>query len=190
MSARYSPTGRTSFISTFSQTLDNSERRLADSFGFIFVDENGDFLDDRTGLPFDPTEPGLSFDSGTVRQDSFRLTMTGSRGRNNFSLSGFFNERSSDRLGTDEFVIGGNASFGRSLSRAMRANVNLSYRNTDFDTADGREDDFYTAGLNLSYRLASDLSTALTYNFTLRDSSISAGDLHENAVSVRLSKSF
>lgn len=190
MSARYSPTGRTSFVSTFSQTLNNSERRLADSLDFIFVDENGDFLDDRTGLPFDPTEPGLSFDSGTVRQDSFRLTMSGSRGRNSYSLSGFFNKRSSDRLGTDEFVLGGAATFGRSLSRAMSANVNLSYRNTDFGTADGRVDDFYTAGLNLSYRLASDISTGLTYNFTLRDASNSTGDLHENAVSVRLSKSF
>lgn len=190
VSASWRPSSRTDFVMTFAQTLDNSSRRLSSALGNLFVDENGDFIDDVTGLPFDPTEPGLSFDNETVRQDALTLALNATRGRSRFGLRGFLTERSSDVDQTDELVTGGSATWSRTLSRTTTGNLSLSYRNTDFDTADGREDDQYTAALNFTYRLSPDLTTALSYDYTLRDSTIGTNDLEENAVSIRLNKTF
>lgn len=187
---RYNPTRRTSFVLTFEQTLETSGQRLSRRLDRLFIDENLDFIDDVTGLPFDPTDPGLSFDDETIRRDSLAFTASTTRGRNSFSLRVFANEETSDVLDTNEFIYGTTGSWGRSLSRAMRGNVSLSYRNTDFDSLDGRVDDFYTAALGLTYRVTSDLSSSFSYNFTLRDSNLNGNDLEENAVSLRLSKSF
>ena len=188
--ARYAPTSRTSFVLTFDQTLESSSQRLSRRLGDLFIDENLDFIDDVTGLPFDPTDPGLSFEDETTRRDSLALAASTSRGRNSYSMRVFANEISSDVGGTDEFVYGLTGSWNRSFSRAASGNMSLSYRNTDFDTADGREDDFYTAALGVTYRLSSSLSSSFSYNFTLRDSNLGANDLEENAVALRVSKTF
>ena len=188
--ARYNPSSRTAFVLTVEQTLESSAQRLSRRLDRLFIDENLDFIDDVTGLPFDPTEPGLSFEDETIRRDAVNLSMTATRGRNNFSVQGFANEETSDVDDTSEFIYGVSGNWGRSLSRTMSGNLSLSYRNTDFDTLDGRVDDFYTAALGLTYRLSPDLSSSFSYSFTLRDSNASVNDLEENAVSLRVSKTF
>jgi uncharacterized protein (PEP-CTERM system associated) len=188
--ASYSHSSAAFLVLTYTHTLETGGQRRSDILRFIEVDENGNLIDIRTGLPVDPDDEGLTFNNSSNLVDRLNFTFAGSRGRNNYSLNAFAVKRSeSTDITTNEDTYGVSGNFSRQLRRLVSGNVSLSFRTTDFDTG-GRTDDTYIARTGLSYTLAPDLTGSLQYTFTRRDSSIAVNDLMENALTVRFRKTF
>jgi len=189
--ASYNYSSAAFLVLTYAHTLETSGQRRSDLLRFIEVDENGNLIDIRTGLPVDPDDDLLTFNNSSNLVDRLNFTFAGSRGRNNYSLNAFAIQRSeSTDITTNENTYGVSGNFSRQLRRLVSGNVFMSFRTTDFDTADGRTDDTYIARTGLSYTLAPDLTGSLQYTFTRRDSNIAANDLMENALTVRFRKTF
>lgn len=186
----YSMSSAAFFAVSYTRTLETAGQRRSDILRFIEIDENGNFIDTRTGLPVDPDDEGLTFNNSSDLVNRLNLSFSGARGRNSYGITAFASKRQDGAANTNEDTYGVTTNFSRQLQRLLSGSVSLSYRTTDFDTADGRTDDRYTARASLNYTLAPDLSGSVSYTFTRRDSSIAANDLMENAITVRLRKTF
>ncbi len=175
---------------TYSESIQTTEGQLSQDLEFVGVDDSGTLIDTRTGLPFSAGDPAFGLTTNAFRQKRLSLSLSGSRRRNTFSLQGFRETRETDATGTEETSFGVTVGFSRRLSRRADTSLGVSYRNTDFGTADGREDDFYSVSAGFTYRISQGLNGALSYNLTKRDSTTGGNDLTENAVTVRVQKTF
>jgi uncharacterized protein (PEP-CTERM system associated) len=191
VSALYAIGASTRMSASFSQSVQSSADRLS---GLLLppgtIDADGDFIDDVTGEPIDLSEGGFSFNNETTRNDTLRASLSGRLGQTTYNLVGTASQRSSDLAGTDQVVSGGTLQLTRPFGRRLSGSMSFSYRNTDFDTADGRVDDFYVGSASLTYRLQRDFIGSFSYVLTDRDSTLSTSELTENAVSLRFTKTF
>ncbi len=137
VSIAYAITSSLNFSASFSQTLQASDQRRS---GLLLppgaIDADGDFIDDVTGLPIDLGDGGFSFQNNSTRNDTFSSALSGRSGRTTYSLSSNASQRASDVTDTKQVVTGLTLSVGRAFGRRTTGEVNVSYRNTDFDTAD------------------------------------------------------
>ncbi len=171
-----------------------SDERLTDQERFIqgitgaSIDDQGNFIDPATGLPFDPNDPVTSFNDTTTRTRSLRGAIQHSSGRNTVTLSGSASRETGGSDG-DEDSFGANLSWTRRLSRQLSFFLSAGYERDEF-SSDGREDDNYRFNSFLSYRLFSAASANLSYSFQKQDSTDSSEEFTENTVTVGLSIGF
>lgn len=144
---------------------------------------------------FNPDLPGLDNGQGSLIDRSFRrkrlsATFAGSRKRNSFALTGFWEDRAGEGAFRGEDNYGVTGSFNRQLSRYMNFSMGGTYQHTKFTDGINRSDDFYSAQVGLNYLLSENLSGGVTYFHTNRQSSFDLRDLKENAVRVSLKATF
>ncbi len=181
---------RTSVRANFTETLQTSQRRIDQDLSFIGTDVDGNLIDLRTGLPFTTRNDAFGLQTETFRQRRFSAALTGSRKRNRFNLSGFWEERETDLTRTDDTVIGVAANLSRNLTRRATATVSLAYRNSKFGGTDDRTDNIYTVSGNLTYQMFRNASAILSYSRTQRNSDADVDDLTENSVVLSLRREF
>ncbi len=181
---------RTRITANYSESLESSQRLVARDLGFVGTDVDGNLIDLRTGLPFNPGTDAFGLQTETFRQKRFFTSLNGSRKRNRFNVAAFWEERKTDGTGTDDTVYGIAGNLSRTLSRRTTGSVRLTYRRTKFEGGEDRTDDFYAVTGNLSYQIFRNTSAVLSYSRTQRNSDADVNDLTENAVVLRLRREF
>ena len=169
------------------ERLTDQERFIQGISGFI-IDDQGNFIDPATGLPFDPNDPVTSFNDTTTRTRSLRGAIRHSSGRNTVTLSGSASRETGGSNGDEDFYDA-ILSWTRRLSRQLGFSLSAGYERSEF-SSDGREDDNYRFNSSLSYRLFSTTSANLSYSFQKQDSTDSSQEFTENTVTVGLSIGF
>jgi len=126
------------------------------------------------------------------RRKRFTLSMAGSRERNSFSVSAFWEERDFEATNTVETSFGTTVGLSRRITPRTSGNINLSYQNTDLGTADDSTENQFDSSVGFSYQVGKDIQATLTYNFTLRkvNNAAEPEDTYENSVTLGLTKSF
>jgi len=186
------------FSSFYSDTVSTQARTGQGAFDSVLVDANGNFIDARTGLPFQPNDPAFDL---TDQHDAFRTKtmsngLVGTRGRNTYSVSLFRTTRESLNVDREQIVTGGTVTIGRQLWTQLSGDVSAAYTDTKDDAAGDQE--LIRLGASLSYILAEDFTAALSYSFLDRTGDGGGGgfgvgpgiDTRENVVSVRVLKVF
>lgn len=181
---------RTRVRANFTETLQTSQRRIAQDLSFVGTDGAGNLIDLRTGLPFNAGTDAFGLQTATFRQRRFSAALTGSRKRNSFSLAGFWEERETDLTGADDTVFGLTANLFRTLTRRSTADVSLAYRNSNFGGTRDRTDNLYTVTGNFTYQMFRNASAILSYSRTRRNSDADVNDLTENSVVLSLRREF
>jgi uncharacterized protein (PEP-CTERM system associated) len=181
---------RTNVSVRYSESIQTSQGVVAQQLDFLGINDDGVLIDTRTGLPFVGGDSAFGLTDNSFRQKQFNASLSGSRKRNTYAATAFREVRETDATGLTEIALGGSVSFGRRWTRKANSNFSLSYRNTDYGTADGREDDSINAAASFSYRIYKDVNGTITYNLSKRDSNVGDNDITENAVTLRLSKTF
>ena len=186
------------FNSFYSEAVSTQSRLGQSALDSVIVDENGNFIDPRTGLPFQPNDPAfdLTDEDNAFKTKTFGNGLVGTRGRNTYALSAFRTERESLGVDRTEIVTGGTARIGRQLWPKLSGDLSATYTHTEDDVSG--DQDLVRLGASLQYLLGDDLSTALTYSFLDRSGDGAGGglgggsalDLRENVVSVRVLKTF
>ncbi len=181
---------RTRMRANFSNSLQTTQRLTARNLDFIGTDADGNLIDLRTGLPFNPATDAFSVQTDTFRQRRFFATLTGRRKRNRFNFTGFWEERKTDRTGADDTVIGVAANAARTLTRRSTADVSLAYRNSKFEGGTDRTDHVYAVTGKFTYEMFRNASAVLSYSRTQRKSNVDVNDLTENSVVLSLRREF
>ncbi len=188
-SLNYRISPKTSIVASYSEALQTSQGRAISALTDITIDpDTGEIIDVGTGQPFEGDTGPFTFEDETTRTETFRLNATHRSGRDSFGLSGLFGTREGG-TGGDETFYTASATWSRPLTPLLNFSSRASFDRSEFDE-DDRTDDNYRASLALNYRLASNASASLAYNFQTRDSSDDDESFLENAVTLGLSVSF
>ena len=194
LDASHNLSSRTTVTASYSEEITTSQRQIAErgfiisspfAPGAVFLgpDSNGNAV---FGVP--ATRFGLN--DSTFRQRIARIGINGSRRRNTFGASIFWEERDTESTGIKETQYGGDFNISRRITPRLDGTISFGVAYTDEGTADNREEIDYDGSLSLSYQVRNDIRATLTYNLTLTKVNNAPDDVLENAVSVGLSKSF
>ncbi len=187
----YKITSRTTLNASYTQTLTTEQQLLLSDLSFIGVDENGNLIDTRTGLPLADDFSPFSLSDDPFRRDILTVRFTHNRPRDRYSLTASHEVRESGSDDVAEIVKGVDATWQHDLSRSTSLSTSLGYDNIEFGGDDtGRTDDVYTIRASLSEQITSDVDATATYLFRHRDSNESEETATENAVLFTLTKTF
>lgn len=184
----YDISERASLQASFDRTLETEEQLFLRDLSFLGVDDQGNFIDLRTGQliapdsEFDP----FGLQQGTFIRERFESRLDYARRRDNFAVNGFYESREFV-VGTED-AVGGGASWSRRLSRETSSVMSFNVRNTDFE--DDTTDQLYTFRAGLNHNFYQDLTLSLNYVHQHRDSDVDDRNATENFVSLTLTKSF
>lgn len=181
---------RTFLRARYEETVETPETEIGGNLRYLGVDPTGRFIDVRTGLPFDIREGAFDLTAGPFRSERFTLSGDTRSGRNTFLLLSFVEDREFLVTGITESVVGVDFSVIRALDRTTTGSARLGYRNVDFGTPNGREDDTYALDLALERQLNPTLTGLVSYGFYGRNSNLGGLGLRENVVAVTLRKTF
>jgi uncharacterized protein (PEP-CTERM system associated) len=188
--ATYEPNPRTTLSAQFFESIETSQRGLAQDLSFIVVDELGRLIDTRTGLPFVAGDPAFSLTTAAFRRERFSAFVRSVLGRNSLFVEGFNETREREATGVEQTVFGGTLNFTRRLSRRATFDLAARFYQTDFGTIEDREDELYTLVTSLSYEASRSVHASAGYFLTKRDSTVGRNELTENVLSVTVLKVF
>jgi uncharacterized protein (PEP-CTERM system associated) len=191
---RYEITERSIFQARFDRTLETEETLFLNDLSFLGVDQQGNFVDTRTGLPLREDVELFGLEDEVFFTDRFTADLNLVRGRNRYTFDAFFEEREIQRIGDEsetETVWGGGARWERQLSRDMTGTLSVDYRFADFSGVDeGREDDLITFRSGLRRNLGQGFTGSFNYVFRQQISTFETEDATENAVNLTITKTF
>ena len=182
----YEASERLRLNASFERTLETEEQRFLRDLAFIGVDEEGNFVDLRTGLPPSTDSELFGLVEEAVIRERFQTRLDYARRRDDFAVDGIYETR--EFSDGDEQVIGGSASWRRRLSRETSSVLSFAVRNTDFE--DDRTDQLYTFSAGVNHALTQDVAVSFNYVYQNRDSNIEDRNATENFVSLTLTKFF
>lgn len=187
-SFQISPTLRAT--ASYNITVDINQSAADNAFLFIGQDEDGNFIDTRTGLPIDVVDSDfdLSDQDTVLRNETFTAALSGTRGRNRYGVRLSHSERSTEPAARDQTVISGSVNF----SRTLRPGTNLALNARFTDAEDDASDDTSTFRFNatLGYDVGRTVRATFRLSHLRRSGDADESDLTENVASVRLVKTF
>lgn len=187
----YKITSRTTFTASYSQTLTTEQELFLSDLGFVGVDDEGNLIDTRTGLPISSESSLFGLSDDTFRRDLFSARFSTSRERNTYSANASYEVRESGSDDSAEIVKSVGVAWNHLLTRSMSLDVSADYDNIDFSGVDeGRIDDLYSFRTSVSEQLSESVSANGTYLFRHLDSNQNGEDATENAVIFSLTKTF
>ncbi len=184
LSYRFSP--NIMLRAAYADDVGTQQLTFAETLGSIERDADGNLIDPVTGLPADPNDPRFNLTDQVFRERGIDVSLIGSRGRNNFVLSGFYSKREFDISTANETVYGGNGSFTRRLRRDLTGVIDGGYAVTTESIDDERT---IRARASLQYQMSESLVANMSYNFLRRERE-TGGTLREFAVVIGIRKNF
>lgn len=166
------------------------QSQIAAGLQSLNVDQDGNFIDDNTGLPFTPTTQGsdLSEVNNVTRTQTYTLALSGTRGRNNYGMSTSVQEQTNNISGRKTTTLSSSGNLSRRLSPETTANLSASISGTEDNSSSNTQTGTVQAGL--SYRLGANVSGSANYTFLQSNSSAAGGDRRENTITARLQITF
>jgi len=190
---RYAISPQTSLFATYAEDLETGQDRLNQDLSFLTVDPNtGNLINSRTGQPFNNSTAITTIDNTTRRVKTLTVGLNGTRGRNNFGISGIAQrsrEQGAVGAANDEDAYSVGLNFGRQLTPDSSLGFNASYARNKFKI-DGRRDDEYSAGVSYSYNIFRNISAVGAYSYTEQNSTLAVDEFVENQVSIGVNMSF
>ena len=184
----YRLTPKTTVTASYAEALQTSQERAVANLGRLVLDpDTGELVDDATDQPFADDDP-FTFDDETTRTKTLRLGADHRSGRDVIRISGLVGTSEGGSEGDEDFYQA-SATWGRPLNPVLGFTSSIGYEHSTFDV-DDRQDDNYSLGLGLSYRLTSDARALVNYSFQVRDSSDSDESYYENAVTLGIAVTF
>ena len=190
-SASHKISARTSWTVSYNEQVQTAQERLAEDLSFIAVDEEGNLIDTRTNLPFNPNTSPFDIDDRSTRTRRLRTSISHSRGPDSYTLQAA-HETQEDIDGNEdeETSVTGSLSWSRQLSIGASLNMLSSVAHTDF--ADSAESDTTTLIMNagLSYGLFRNVSANASYGFQTKISDQKEDEFTENVLTLGARISF
>ncbi len=175
---------RTVIRASYDEVLVTGEEQFSNDLQFAVQDpDSGLLIDSRTGLPFQADANPTTSDSDTSIARTFRASLIGSTGRNQYSLSTVYQNIEQEGGGDEETVTTVSSSVSRNLSPRASASVDASYSHSDFSDI-GREDDQFSAGARYNYNVFTNVNAFSSYQFRTRLSNLEAEEFTENRLVV------
>ena len=171
-------------------TVDIEQSAADNAFLFIGQDEQGNFIDTRTGLPIDVVDSDFDLtDQDTVlRNETFTASLSGTRGRNNYGVRFAHTERTTEPAGRSQTVISGSVNYGRTLRPGMNLAVNARFTGAEDDTTN--DTTTFRVNATLGYDVGRTVRATFRLSHLRRGTDADQSDLTENIASVRLVKTF
>ncbi|MHA1113370.1 MAG: TIGR03016 family PEP-CTERM system-associated outer membrane protein [Alphaproteobacteria bacterium] len=188
--AVYRISSRTQLSASYQESIQISQQAINEDLSFLGVDDQGNLIDTRTGMPFEFESASFGLTSDAFRSKSLNAAFTATRRRQSFSLDGGWQSQKTDSTGIEQTVLSAGGSWNRSLNPRANATAAFTFRHTDFGTPDGRKDNFYVASLSYNHVISETVSGSLSYIHTERTSNVSGNGQSDNVITLSLSKSF
>lgn len=187
-SFQFSPTLRANV--SYNITVDIEQSAADNAFLFIGQDEEGNFIDTRTGLPIDVVDSDFDLtDQDTVlRNETFTASLSGNRGRNRYGIRLAHTERSTEPAARNQTVISGSVNFSRTLRPGMNLALNARFTDAEDDVSDDTSTFRFNA--TLGYDVGRTVRATFRLSHLRRGTDANESDLTENVASVRLVKTF
>jgi uncharacterized protein (PEP-CTERM system associated) len=168
------------------------EQNLSD-LAALNLTQNGAFANGKTGQPFSPltSQFGINPGSGnTAYHDrTGRLGLTGTSGRNSYSVTLTDESRTTDTGSFDETIAALTAGLAREISPTVNFNLNLGYINSEERSPVAQTENTYSLATGFSFMLNSSLTASATYSLLYRRSTQPGEDVRENSIILALRKS-
>jgi uncharacterized protein (PEP-CTERM system associated) len=188
-SLTYRITESSRFVAGYAEGLTTSQSRLSDNLSFIGIDrETGEFIDERSGTPFDPRANPFNINDEIVYTKAARASLGLSRGLYTVGIQGYLGRQETVDTGEVEKIYQGNVTFSRRLGRRLTFALSGGIEITQFPT--GRDDDEFFVQPGLRYRLSPEVSLFADYRYRWQNSNDKTAEYEENrvAVGVRLAR--
>jgi uncharacterized protein (PEP-CTERM system associated) len=170
-------------VASYAEGLSTAQQRLSNNLSLIGIDrDTGQFIDDRTGTPFDPRSDPFNIDNQTVYIKAAQVSLGVARGPNSFGLQGYFGREETVETGDEEKIYQANASWSRQLSRHLTFALSGGFEITDFPT--GREDQEFLVQPGLRYQLSPRVALFADYRHRWQNSNDEDAEYRENRVAV------
>lgn len=154
----------------------------------IIVDEQGnETIFDEQGRVISRQDLFTLRDAEFVRK-RFQTRVGYGRGKSQFRVGAFFEEREFETAVDDETAFGGNAGWTWRFTPRTRLLVDGSWDRTEFE--DDRQDDLWLFQVGLARTFTRDVNASLDYRYAQRESNEPDQDFRENRITVRLTMVF
>ena len=184
----YKVSAKTEITGSYTQSIQTSQALLARNLSDVTVNQSGQLIDPRTGLPFEAGNQVFGLENQAFRQDRLSVRASSVRGRNTYRAEFFKEDRKFDLNNQTEKSIGGQIRWSRQLTRVTDLDVGFFYSRLNFDDADGRVDNQYSIDAGLNYHISGTLNGRLSFRRTERDSSVPDSDTRENVILIGIRK--
>jgi uncharacterized protein (PEP-CTERM system associated) len=172
-----------SLVARYVEGLSTAQQRLSTNLSFIGIDpETDQFIDERTGTPFDPRADPFNIDDEITYIKAASVALDFARGRHSFGIQGYFGREEDVDTGEKEKIYQANATWSRRLSRRLTLALSGGFELTRF--ASGRDDDEYLVQPGLRYELSPRASLFADYRYRWQNSNDEDAEYTENLVAV------
>jgi uncharacterized protein (PEP-CTERM system associated) len=185
----YAISPRTLLKGSYTVSLQTQQQALNNILNNLVTDEDGDLIDPDTGLPVDPNFQDGDLVDTTFKTERFKLGLSGSRGRNGFSLSLDHTNRDFGAGDGSDATLSFGGTFNRRLTPRASANLGARYSTALESRTSGGKDTTMSGNASFNYNFGNEFSGVLRYNYLNRDSESTTG-LSENQISLRFRKAF
>lgn len=177
-------------VGSFRQDVTIQQSSVNNAFANLVTDDDGNFIDSTTGLPFSQAGAGddLSEVDNVSRTRDFNLSLSGTRGRNTYGGVISWSNNKTRAQSRDQSTRGVNFNFDRELT--PKANFVVAAGLSD--TTDNTAADSTTANISasLDYRIGDSVIGGATLSYLRRNSRDPTVELDENTLSARLQITF
>jgi uncharacterized protein (PEP-CTERM system associated) len=178
---------------SYDENVTTTQEQTLSDLAALRLTPNGAFADSRTGQPFAPLNSQFGIDSGSgniaYHDRTGRVGLSGTSGRNNYSIALTDESRTTDTGSFNETITGLTAGLAREISPTMNFNLNLGYTNSEDRSPVAQTDDTYTLATGFSFMLNTSLTASATYSLLYRRSTQPGQDVRENSIILALRKS-
>lgn len=178
LDASYSPTSVDTLTASYRVSVQTADQSLVDT---ELLDEQGEL----TRPNFTVTD----YVDDVTKSNRLSIRWNGSRGRNNYGLTGNLIEREFLSDNSNDLVVSINANIGRQLTPRADISLKTGYSEVLEGQTGADEDTTVTFGATYKYEFGNGLAGTAGYNFLNRDSK-SGSDLLENAITLSIRKTF
>ncbi len=177
---------------SYDESVTTTQEQALNDLAALRLTQNGAFADSKTGQPFSPLNSQFGINSGlgnTAYHDrTGRIGLTGTFGRNNYTIGVVDENRTTDSSNFNETSIGVIAGYTREVTPTVNFNLNLGYTNTEDRTPIAQTDDTYNLATGFSFMLTTSLTASATYSLLYRRSTQPGQDVRENSFILALRK--
>ena len=178
---------------SYDENVTTTQEQTLSDLAALRLTQNGAFADSRTGQAFIPLNSQFGINSGSgnsaFRDRTGRLGVSGTSGRNNYSIALTDERRTTETGDFNETIAGVTAGLAREVSPTVNFNLNLGYTNSEERSPIVQTDDTYTLATGFSFMLNSSLTASATYSLLYRRSTQPGQDVRENSVILAIRKS-
>ncbi|MDH5749565.1 MAG: TIGR03016 family PEP-CTERM system-associated outer membrane protein [Rhodospirillales bacterium] len=185
----YAISPRTHLNAAYSVDIQTQQQFLNDNLNNLITDKDGNLIDPVTGLPVDPNFQDGDLVDTTFKTERFTLGLSGTRGRNSFSMSLNHISREFGTGATSDKTLSVGGNFSRRLTPHANLSLAANYSTALESRTGGSKDDTLSGNASFGYEFSTSLHGDITYRHLSRDSD-GGDDLSENQISFRLRKEF